>query len=308
MRPKAGGRWLSCRHPVFVGQGEALAAELGGLGVTGSNQSNDDLKRLVDETMKKWGRVDALVNSAGHGPRAPLLDITDEQWHAALDVYFLNVARAVRLVAPILVAQKGGSIVNISTAWVSEPSPMFPTSAVARAGLAAYTKLFADQYAADNVRMNNVLPGWIDSLPATEERRAGVPMQRYGTSEEIAATVAFLVSDGAGYITGQNIRVDGGLMRSVWQCSRRPCEADDCLSSRKPGQRLRAAAIVARTPSSEVTVLVYSRSRSVPPMPIVGLRKRIALARPSAMQNALRRPWCDPAPRRCWWRPARRSP
>jgi len=197
------------------GKGEALAKELGGLGVNGSNQSNDDLKRLVDATMAKWGRVDALVNSAGHGPRAPLLDITDEQWHAAMDVYFLNVARAVRLVAPIMAAQKGGAIANISTAWVDEPSPMFPTSAVARAGLGAYTKLFADQYAADNVRMNNVLPGWIDSLPATDERRAGVPMQRYGTSDEIAATVAFLVSDGAGYITGQNIRVDGGLMRSV---------------------------------------------------------------------------------------------
>ena len=197
------------------GKGEALAKELGGLGVTGSNQSNDDLKRLVDETVKKWGRVDALVNSAGHGPRAPLLEITDEQWHTAFDVYFLNVARAVRLVAPIMAGQKSGAIVNISTAWVAEPSPMFPTSAVARAGLAAYTKLFADEYAARNVRMNNVLPGWIDSLPGTEERRSGVPMQRYGTSEEIAATVAFLASDGAGYITGQNIRVDGGLMRSV---------------------------------------------------------------------------------------------
>jgi NAD(P)-dependent dehydrogenase (short-subunit alcohol dehydrogenase family) len=92
---------------------------------------------------------------------------------------------------------------------------MFPTSAVARAGLAAFTKLFADQYAAENVRMNNVLPGWIDSLPATEERRQGVPMQRYGKSEEIAATVAFLASDGAAYITGQNIRVDGGLTRSI---------------------------------------------------------------------------------------------
>jgi NAD(P)-dependent dehydrogenase (short-subunit alcohol dehydrogenase family) len=63
--------------------------------------------------------------------------------------------------------------------------------------------------------MNNVLPGWIDSLPATEERRQGVPMRRYGTSEEVAATIAFLASDGAGYITGQNIRVDGGLARSV---------------------------------------------------------------------------------------------
>ncbi|PWC80083.1 SDR family oxidoreductase [Azospirillum sp. TSH64] len=197
------------------GKGEALAGELGGIGVTGSNQSNDDLKRLVDATMERWGRIDALVNSAGHGPRGALLEISDEDWHRGIEVYFLNVVRAVRLVAPIMVGQKGGSIVNISTAWAFEPSAMFPTSAVARAGLAAYTKLFAEQYAAENVRMNNVLPGWIDSLPATEERRQSVPMQRYGSSEEIAATVAFLASPGAGYITGQNIRVDGGLTRSV---------------------------------------------------------------------------------------------
>jgi NAD(P)-dependent dehydrogenase (short-subunit alcohol dehydrogenase family) len=197
------------------GKGEALGEELCGLGFTGSNQSNDDLKRFVDLTMGKWGRIDALVNSAGHGPRAPLLEITDEQWHAGFDVYFMNVARAVRLVAPIMIGQKKGAIVNISTAWVSEPSAMFPTSAVARAGLAAYTKLFADQNAAHNVRMNNVLPGWIDSLPQTDERRDNVPMQRYGTSEEVAATIAFLASDAAAYITGQNLRVDGGLMRSI---------------------------------------------------------------------------------------------
>jgi NAD(P)-dependent dehydrogenase (short-subunit alcohol dehydrogenase family) len=197
------------------GKGEALAQELGGIGVTGSNQSNDDLKRLVDQAMERWSRIDVLVNSAGHGPRAPILEITDEQWHQGIDVYFMNVVRATRLVAPIMVRQKAGCIINISTAWAFEPSPMFPTSAVARAGLAAYTKIFADQYAADNVRMNNVQPGWIDSLPATEERRDSVPMKRYGTSEEVAATIAFLASEGAGYITGQNIRIDGGVTRAV---------------------------------------------------------------------------------------------
>jgi len=197
------------------GKGEALAKELGGFGVTGSNQSVDDLRRLVGGTMQRWGRVDVLVNSAGHGPRAPILEITDEQWHAGLDVYLLSVVRPTRLVVPVMQAQKDGVIVNISTAWVFEPSAMFPTSAVFRAGLAAYTKIFADTYAADNVRMNNVLPGWIDSLPPTEERRHSVPMRRYGNADEIAATIAFLASKGAGYITGQNIRVDGGLTRSV---------------------------------------------------------------------------------------------
>ena len=197
------------------GKGEALAKELGGIGVTGSNQSTEDMKTLVDLAVSRWGRIDVLVNSAGHGPRAALLDITDEQWHTGMDIYLMNVIRATRLVTPIMQAQKSGAIVNISTAWVGEPSAMFPTSAVFRAGLAVFTKLFADQYAADNIRMNNVLPGWIDSLPQVDERRQGVPMQRYGTSAEIAATVAFLASDGAGYITGQSLRVDGGLMRSV---------------------------------------------------------------------------------------------
>ncbi len=197
------------------GKGEALGNELGGIGVTGSNQSSSDLERLIDLVTDRWGRIDALVNSAGHGPRAPVLELTDEQWHLGLDVYLMNVIRPTRLVAPIMARQKGGVIINISTAWVVEPSPMFPTSAVFRAGLAAFTKLFADEYAASNVRMNNVLPGWIDSLPEKDERRQSVPLQRYGSSEEIAATIAFLASEGAAYITGQNIRVDGGLMRSI---------------------------------------------------------------------------------------------
>ncbi len=197
------------------GKGEALAAELGGLGVTGSNQSVEDLGRLVDQAVARWGRVDVLVNSAGHGPRAPVLDLTDEQWHTGMDVYLLNVIRPTRLVVPHMQKQGGGSIINISTAWAFEPSAMFPTSAVFRAGLAAFTKLFTDSYAKDNIRMNNVLPGWIDSLPATEERRQTVPLGRYGKSAEIAATIAFLASEGGAYITGQNLRVDGGLTRSL---------------------------------------------------------------------------------------------
>jgi NAD(P)-dependent dehydrogenase (short-subunit alcohol dehydrogenase family) len=197
------------------GKGEALAKELNGVGVTGSNRSADDLKRLTDLTLERWGRIDVLVNSAGHGPRAPVLELTDEQWHTGLDVYLMNAIRPSRLVTPVMVKQKSGVIINISTAWAFEPSAMFPTSAVFRSGLAAFTKMFADQYAADNVRMNNVLPGWIDSLPQTDARRDSVPMKRYGKVEEIAATISFLASEGAAYITGQNIRVDGGLTRSV---------------------------------------------------------------------------------------------
>lgn len=197
------------------GKGEALAQELGGIGVTGSNQSDADLRSLVDQVVARWGRIDVLVNSAGHGPRAPILEISDEDWHRGLDTYLLNVIRPTRLVTPVMQRQRDGVIINISTAWAFEPSEMFPTSAVFRAGLASFSKIFADTYARDNLRMNNILPGWIDSLPATEERRASVPLQRYGSSEEIAATVAFLASKGAAYITGQNLRVDGGITRSV---------------------------------------------------------------------------------------------
>lgn len=197
------------------GKGEALAAELGGLGVTGSNRSPEDLARLVDATLQKWGRVDAVVNSAGHGPKGPLLEISDDDWHLGMEFYLLNVVRIARLVAPVMKQQKTGAIVNISTYATFEPEALFPTSGVFRAGLAAFTKVFADEYAAHNVRMNNVLPGFIDSLPEKEDRRARIPMGRYGTAEEVADLIAFLASDASSYITGQNIRIDGGITRSV---------------------------------------------------------------------------------------------
>jgi NAD(P)-dependent dehydrogenase (short-subunit alcohol dehydrogenase family) len=197
------------------GKGEALAKELGGIGVTGSNQSNDDVARLVDKVAAKWGRIDVLVNSAGHGPRAPILDLTDDDWHKGMDVYLLSAIRPARLVTPFMVKQNSGVIINISTFAAFEPDPVFPTSGVFRAGLAAFAKLFADKYAAQNVRMNNILPGFIDSLPEKKEFRDRIPMRRYGKSAEIAAVIGFLASEGAGYITGQNIRVDGGITRSV---------------------------------------------------------------------------------------------
>ncbi|MBJ9937010.1 MULTISPECIES: SDR family oxidoreductase [Acinetobacter calcoaceticus/baumannii complex] len=197
------------------GKGEALANQLNGLGITGSNQSINDVQRLIDETLSRWGRIDVLVNSAGHGPRKEILELTDQDWHDGIDTYFLNAVRPIRLVIPVMQKQKQGVIINISSAWTFEPSSLFPTSAVARSGLAAFTKICADTYAIDNIRINNVLPGWIDTQPETDERINNVPMKRYGSKEEIADTVAFLASYSAAYITGQNIRVDGGLTRSV---------------------------------------------------------------------------------------------
>ena len=197
------------------GKGEALARRLGGIGVTGSNLSLPDLQRLVDTVLAEWGRIDVLVNSAGHGPKGALLDIADDDWHKGMEMYLMNAVRPTRLVTPVMVKQKAGVILNISTYAAFEPEAAFPTSGVFRAGLAAFTKLFADRYAADNVRMNNILPGFVDSLPEKEAFKQRIPMGRYGTTAEIASVVSFLASDGAGYMTGQNLRVDGGITRSV---------------------------------------------------------------------------------------------
>lgn len=197
------------------GKGATLADELGGLGFTGSNRSNEDLERFTKAVLERYGRIDAVVNSAGHGPKGEILEISDEEWHTGMEFYLLNVVRIARLVIPVMRAQKSGSIVNISTYATFEPEEAFPTSGVFRAGLAAFTKLFADKYAADNVRMNNVMPGFIDSLPESKERRSRIPMGRYGTTEEVAELILFLASERSSYITGQNIRIDGGITRSV---------------------------------------------------------------------------------------------
>lgn len=197
------------------GNAEALAKELGGVGVTGSVTEEADLKRLVDAAMTAYGRIDGAVLSTGHPPKGDLLALTDEDWIKGLNLIILNVVKVARLVTPIMERQGGGAIVNISTFAAFEPDPVFPISCTLRAGLASFAKLYADQYAPKNIRMNNLLPGFIDSLPEKPQFKARIPMGRYGKVEEIARTAAFLISEDAGYITGQNIRVDGGITRSV---------------------------------------------------------------------------------------------
>ena len=197
------------------GAAEKLAEELGGLGITGSVTDPTDLERLVNATVERHGRIDAVVNNTGHIAKGELLDVDDDAWHASLDMALLNVVRMARLVTPVMRAQGGGAIVNVSTFSAFEPSLDYPVSSTLRAGLGSFTKLYAERYAADNIRMNNILPGFIDSLPHGEDKAAKVPLGRIGTMAEIAKTAAFLLGDGAGYITGQNLRVDGGMTRGV---------------------------------------------------------------------------------------------
>ena len=193
---------------------ETLGRELGGFGIRGSVTEPADIKRLVDETMTRYGRIDAMVINTGHPPKGELLAISDADWHLGFDMVMLSVIRLMRLVTPIMQAQKSGAVVNISSAFAFEPEADFPMS-VLRAGLTAWTKLYADLHAMDGIRMNALLPGFTDSLPEKEARRARIPMGRYARADEIANAAAFLVSDKASYITGQSLKVDGGLTRAM---------------------------------------------------------------------------------------------
>ena len=194
---------------------ESLAAELGGIATRGDTARDDDLKRTVKATLDAYGRIDGVVNNTGHATKGALLDIADADWHAGLDLLLLNVVRMARHVTPAMRERKRGAIVNISTYAAYEPELRFPVSSSLRAALGSFTKLYADAEAKHGIRMNNILPGFIDTHGVDGAIRASIPAARYGTAAEIGRTAAFLLSDDAAYITGQNLRVDGGLTRHV---------------------------------------------------------------------------------------------
>ncbi|WP_020070475.1 SDR family oxidoreductase [Paraburkholderia caledonica] len=199
------------------GRGRMLAESLGGAGVDGSNTNIADLRATVDLAIEKFGRIDAVINNSGHAARGTLLDISDDDWLHGVDLYLLSVVRMARIATPHLLASGGGAIVNISTAGAFEPNRMFPISTTLRAALGSFTKLYADEYGPQGIRMNNVLPGFTKDDPAAvpPEWTSKIPLRRAQSTAELARVVRFLASDESAYITGQNLRADGGETRSV---------------------------------------------------------------------------------------------
>ncbi len=193
----------------------ALATELGGTAIRGSVQEARDIERLVTHTVEQYGRIDGVVNNTGHPPKGDPLALSDADWEAGYQLILASVIRMARLVTPIMHRQGGGSVVNISSYAAASPESGRPVSSVFRAALSAWTRVYAEYAAPLGVRVNSILPGFIATRPQAAPSVEAIPLHRYGETEEIGRTAAFLLSDEASYITGQNVLVDGGMVRTV---------------------------------------------------------------------------------------------
>jgi 3-oxoacyl-[acyl-carrier protein] reductase len=190
-----------------------------------------DVAHWVHSTVNQWGQVDALLVNAGGPPTALFKDITDEQWQAAFDLTLMSTVRMIRAVLPHM--KNGGSIATVTSSSIKEPIEQLCLSTVMRSGVAALVKTLADELAGDGIRVNNLIPGRIDtdrvaSLDANAAKRRGIsveevraqsltkiPLKRLGTIDEFGAAAAFLLSPASAYITGATLRIDGGAMRSI---------------------------------------------------------------------------------------------
>lgn len=194
---------------------ERLAEELGGVAHRGRAEDGAELDALVALAMKAYGRIDAALIHVGGPPKGDLLDIPEEDWDRAHRMVLKPVIRMARLLTPIMEAQGGGSIVTITTFSALEPSLTFPTSSVYRCAVSAFTKLYSDRYGPANIRMNCLLPGFTDSLNLPEKFAKMSALGRLARVEEQAKAAAFLLTDDSSYVTGQSLRVDGGVTRAL---------------------------------------------------------------------------------------------
>jgi NAD(P)-dependent dehydrogenase (short-subunit alcohol dehydrogenase family) len=188
-----------------------LADELGGIAIQGSIANARDLQHLVETTLDRFGRIDAVVNSFGDPPRPDLLSISDEMWRENFEMLFLSVVRMARLVTEPMRQQGGGAIVNISACDSHEPELGTPFSGTLRVAMAGFTKLYAKRYKADRIRMNSVAPFFVaDSMAELVGWKVPSDLMygRPATYAELAKTVAFLISDDAKFISGTTLKVD----------------------------------------------------------------------------------------------------
>ncbi|MBC6405610.1 MAG: SDR family oxidoreductase [Rhodospirillales bacterium] len=194
---------------------ELLAAELGGVARRGKAEVADDTQAIFGLAMQSYGRIDACLIHVGGPPKGDLLEIPEEDWDRAHAMVLKPVIRMAKLLTPVMQAQGGGSIVTITTFSAFEPSPIFPTSSVYRVGVSSFTKLFSDRYGPANIRMNCLLPGFTDSLNLPQKFAEMSALGRLARAEEQAKAAAFLLSEDSSYITGQSLRVDGGVTRHM---------------------------------------------------------------------------------------------
>jgi len=192
------------------------------------------IKQWTDETLKEFGGVDKLVVNAGGPPPGKFEDFTDEDWQSAFDLNLFSAVRMIREALPLMRKRGGGSILTVTSMSVKEPIDVLILSNVMRSGVTSLVKSLSIQLAQDNIRLNNLMPGRINtdrirSLDALNSEKkkisieqikaashAQIPLGRYGTIEEFGRTGAFLLSDAASYITGSSLAVDGGALKTVW--------------------------------------------------------------------------------------------
>jgi 3-oxoacyl-[acyl-carrier protein] reductase len=209
--------------------GESAARIPGGLAVAGDVRDPAVLARLVHETVAARGRLDIVVNNAGGPPPGTFDSTPDEAWADAFELSLRSVLRLTRLALPHLRASGRGRIVNITSWSVREPIPNLILSNTVRPGVVGWAKSLAHEVGRDGITVNTIAPGKVatgrmrelwearpDPAAAEAEDIASIPVGRMGQPDEIAAAVAFLCSERAGYISGVVLPVDGGALRGVW--------------------------------------------------------------------------------------------
>ncbi len=225
-------RHLAAFHRVAVmarsAKVEQLGKEIGALAYRGSLLDEGDIAGFVAVAQAHFGQIDGVVLNPGHAPLSlrddggatdsvtdGLGDISDADWQGGFDMTFFSLSRMLRHVVPVLRSTGGGSILSISTFAAREPKLSYPVSSVTRAATLALVKLQAEVLGRDGIRINSLLPGYIENWEQPESLVNGIPLKRLGQLKEIARTAEFLLSDASGYITGQAIMADGGVTRGV---------------------------------------------------------------------------------------------